>query len=149
MRTLARGRDLSFVPKLTNLFYEVAADLAAVADPRFFQYPVAWHEFRIKAEIIDALGVLRTADSKDFLRQYRAQSETNSRRWAPPQHEAATVAYMPHELSRMELDELLSHENLSIRGTALLECLKFPSLERSEVLAAKAPWATNLTSVRN
>ncbi|MBI2948009.1 MAG: glycerophosphodiester phosphodiesterase family protein [Verrucomicrobia bacterium] len=147
-RTLAGLRATESAPVFIEMFLRVDPDLKKIADPQWSEYPLVWRDARFKMELLPALGKLRCAASKNFLLEYVAKNEARARQLAPPQFEEATRALLLQDLTREELEALLRHSNLAVRGTAILECLDRPTRERTKALKAAAPWALELPRAR-
>lgn len=129
------------MPGLINAFWRVDPELRKVANPQWSQNPLAWTDFRVKMELLTALGDLACPESKAFLKQYVTLEEAKLREVAPPQYEEAAKALLRQRLSLDELKALLRHPQSAVRGTAILECLDHPTSDRTQALTDVAPWA--------
>lgn len=132
------------VPVLVEAFRRVDPELKRVVSPELAQYPLAWADFRAKMYILPALGELPCASAKEFLRDYVTMGEVKARELGPPLFEEATTALLCQRLEDSEIADLLRSPNPAVRGTAILECLDYPTEQRREALKAAAPWAMEL-----
>jgi hypothetical protein len=148
VRALARIHADACVPALIETFWRVDPGLRTVADPRWAASPIAWIDFRIKGEILRALGELRNRASKEFLHQILEMDEGRFREIAVPQFEDVATALLHHNLSLDELRSLLRHRSLVVRGTTVLTCLDHPTRRRTRALKEAAPWALDLPGAR-
>lgn len=113
------------VPFLVQTFLSVDAELKKlVASPA--DYPYAWADYRMKREIICALGELPCAASKDFLNEYLAMDKEAASKFAPLLFEEATRAMLRQTVTAEELEGLLRSRHSAVRGTAILVCLDDP-----------------------
>lgn len=132
------------VPVLIEAFLRVDPELKKVQNPQFAQYPLAWTDFRAKMYILPALGELRCDASKKFLQEYVTMDEAKAREFAPLLFEDATKALLRQKLTVEEIKSLLTSQHSAVRGTAILECLDYPTKDRTAALKAAAPWALEL-----
>ena len=132
------------VPVLIQAVNGVDPELERARDPKYAQYPLAWTDFRVKAQALDALGLLQTAESRRYLQRYLRLGEERAREIGPPRFEAATRALMRHDLSREEIEDLLHSPNPAVRGTAILTCLDRPRGPARGALERAYPWAARL-----
>ncbi len=145
-RALGKLAACESVPVLVAVFRRVDLELKRVANPALAQYPLVWADFRAKMYILPALGELRCADAKKFLLEYLAMDEARARELSAPQFEEATQALFRHRLDGSEIAAMLRSPNPAGRGTALLECMDYPTPPRRRALQAVAPWALELPS---
>jgi len=143
-RALGMLRATESVPVLIETFRRIDPDVKKVVNPEFAQYPLSWTDWRPKMYTLAALGELRCAASKNFLKEYLALDETQARELSPPQFEEAAKALLRQDLSGDELKSLLRSPHAAVRGTAILECLDHPRPERAAALKEVAPWALEL-----
>jgi hypothetical protein len=144
IRALGELRSRESVPVLLWALELVDPDVRRVANPAFGDNPVAWTDFRLKMPVPEALGRIRTPESRRVLQRYLALSDEAARRIAPPMHEEAVRALMRHDLDREDILHLLRDPRSAVRGTALLECVDNPSPDRRAALREAAPWAADL-----
>jgi len=100
--------------------------------------------FRPKMYILPALGELRCAEVKKFLMEYVTMNEAKARELGAPQFEDATLALLQQRLTDAELVAVLRSANSAVRGTAILECVDYPTAQRRLALKAAVPWALEL-----
>jgi hypothetical protein len=100
--------------------------------------------FRAKMYILPAFGELRCAEAKKFLWEYVTMDPTKARELRAPQFEDATLALLCQRLTDAELIAVLRSPNSAVRGTAILECMDYPTKQRRLALKAAAPWALEL-----
>jgi hypothetical protein len=71
-------------------------------------------------------------------------NEAQARELSAPQFEEATQALLCQRLTDVELIAVLRSANSAVRGTAILECVDYPTAQRRLALKATAPWALEL-----
>jgi len=147
-RALARLRVTASVPALIQAFLRADPELEKVADPQWADYPLVWRDARFKMALIPALGELPCPATKKFLWEYVAMDEARARELAPPEFEEATKALLRQDLTEQELERLLYHPNLVVRGRTVLACLDQPTPEGTKALQTAAPWALELPRAR-
>jgi len=143
-RALGQLGACESVPVLVAVFRRVDPELQRVANPALAEYPLVWADFRAKMYILPALGELPCAEAKKFLLEYLGMEEAQARELSAPQFEEATQALLCHRLDWSEFAAVLRSPNLAVRGTALLECIDYPTPPRRQALQAEAPWALEL-----
>jgi glycerophosphoryl diester phosphodiesterase len=147
-RALGMLHATGSAPVLAAAFQRVDPDLQRVVNPEFGPSPLAWTDFRLKLEVLSALGKLPCAASKQCLESYLALDAAQARELAPPAYEEATQALLRQKLSPSEAEALLRSTNGAVRGTAILEYLDRPTHARTEALRSAAPWALALPAAR-
>jgi glycerophosphoryl diester phosphodiesterase len=143
-RALGMLRATESVPVLIETFRRIDPEVKKIANPEFAQYPLSWTDWRPKMYTFAALGELRCAASKNFLKEYLTMDEAQAREFSPPQFEEAAKALLRHDLSGDELKWLLRSPHSAVRGTAILECIDHPRVERTAALREVAPWSLDL-----
>jgi len=129
---------------LIETFRRTDPEIKNIANPEFAQYPLSWNDWRPKMYTLAVLGELRCAASKSFLKEYLAMDEAQAREFSPPQFEEAAKALLRQDLSGDELKWLLRSPHSVVRGTAILECIDHPRVDRTAALGEVAPWSLNL-----
>lgn len=147
-RALGRLGDDRSAEVLVEALRRIDPALEKVVNRQFGPYPLAWTDFRVKMHAIPALGELRSPAGKRFLLEYVRMDEKAARELMPDYRMEAAQALFRHRLTREELLELLRSPNLTVRGTAVLECLDRPNRARAEALREAAPWALELPRAR-
>ncbi len=131
------------VPFLVQTFLAVDPELKKMVKPPA-SYPYVWADYRLKREIICALGVLPCEASRKFLREYVAMDEATAGKFAPPLFEEATRALLRQQVTDEELQNLLRNTNSAVRGTAILVCLDDRTAGRTALLREIVPWTRGL-----
>jgi hypothetical protein len=143
-RALGMLRARESVLVLIETFRRTDPEIKNIANPEFAQYPLSWNDWRPKMYTLAVLGELRCTASKHFLKEYLAMDEAQARELSPPQFEEATKALLRQDLSGDELKSLLRSPHSVVRGTAILECIDHPRVERTAALREVAPWSLDL-----
>src|SRR5258705_10684172 len=143
-RALGMLRATESVPVLIETFGRSDPEIKKIANPEFAQYPLSWTDWRPRMYTLAALGELRCAAGKNFLKEYLALEETQARELSPPQFEEAAIALLRQDLSGDELKSLLRSPHPAVRGTTILECVDHPRAERIAALKEVAPWALGI-----
>jgi hypothetical protein len=144
IRALARLRATEAVPALIEALHRVDPNLEKLTYQYPSKNPISWRDFRIKKEIMPALGELQCDASKSFLLDYLAADEEKVRQWSWPQYVRATWALMRYPLTAQQMDALLGHARSDVRGTAIIECLAEPDGRYDPALEKSAAWALKL-----
>ena len=131
------------VPFLVQTLLAVDPELKKMVKPPT-SYSYVWADYRMKREIICALGELPCEASRKFLREYVAMDEATAGKFAPPLFEEATRALLRQEITDEELQDLLRSTNSAVRGTAILVCLDDRTAGRTALLGKIVPWTREL-----
>ncbi|MBM3474772.1 MAG: glycerophosphodiester phosphodiesterase family protein [Armatimonadetes bacterium] len=143
VRALGMLAATDSAPFLLHTFLAVDSELEKMVAPPA-SYPYAWADYRLKREIICALGELRCEPAAAFLREYVAMDEATAGKSAPPLFEDATRALLRQGIASEELAGLLRSPNPAVRGTALLSCLDDGVEGRADLLGEILPWTREL-----
>jgi hypothetical protein len=143
-RALGTLGSVKSVPLLVATFKRADPELEKVVNHSFGPYPLSWTDFRMKMHIIPALGALRCPESKQALLEYLRLDDKASRERGPDYRSDAVEAVFNQKLTRAEIEELLRSPHTAIRGTAILQCLDYPTPDRTAALRATAAWALEL-----
>jgi len=131
------------VPFLARTFRAADPELKKMLEPPT-KYAYASADYRMKREIICALGELPCEESKKFLRDYVAMDEATPGKSAAPLFEDATRALLRQQVTAGELRGLLQSTNSAVRGTTILVCLDDGNASRTSLLARIMPWTQEL-----
>lgn len=134
------------LPVLREAFFRIDPESKKVENPNFGPNPLSWTDFRVKMQVMPAVGRFRTPEAKAFLQEFLALTPAQRRELTPEGVEEATRSLFRQELTQSEIEALLKSADLGVRGTALLECLDRPTRARAAALKATAPWAEQLPS---
>jgi uncharacterized protein len=143
-RTLAALRATESVPFLVQTFQADAPELKEPVEPQI-KYAYTAAAYRVKREIICALGDLLCKPSKQFLCEYLSMDESNAARSAGPFFEDATRALLRQQVTADEIESLLRSENAAVRGATILACLDDRTANRISLLHRTLPWTRVLS----
>ena len=100
--------------------------LGPVVDPRW-NNPRAWTDFRVKMVVFPALEKGPGAATEKLCRDYLALSDEEARRLAPPLFAEAAKTLLTVSPRTETALELMEHRLRTVRGQAILVCLKHAS----------------------
>jgi len=144
IQALVRLGATEAVPALIEAFQRIDPNFEKLTGRFADKRMLAYRDFRIKKEIMPAMGELQCDASERFLRNYLAMDEEKVRSWSWPQYVRATWALMRYPLTVQQMDALLGHARLDVRGTAIIECLAEPDGRYDPALKKSASWALKL-----
>ena len=144
IRALARLGATEAVPALIEALQRVDPNFAKLTGLFSEERMMAYRDFRIKKEIMPALGQLRCDASEKFLLDYVAADEEKVGQWSWPQYVRAAWALVRYQLTAQQMNVLLSHARSDVRGAALIECLAQPDGRYDLALEQSASWALKL-----
>lgn len=139
-----RLRLFETVPLLVETFLGEDERLRKVAGQQFLDRPLAWFDWRMKTEILRALGELPCEASERFLMDYVNMSRQEAERFSFAAFDEAARSLMKQSLNRQELEKLLRNSNSLVRAVVIQGCVDHPTPQRREALEKSAPWALTL-----
>jgi hypothetical protein len=142
-RALAVLGATESVPLLVRTFLAVDPELEKLVEPPA-KYPYAWADYRMKREMICALGELDCEPSRRFLREYLAMDDAAAGKSAAPLFEEATRAFLVQQVTAEELRDLLRSMNSAVRGTTILVYLDDRRGTCASSLGRIMPWTQQL-----
>ena len=131
VRALARARAVRGAPRLIETLGLILA--AGGAEGR----PAGWGRFRLAAEILEALGELRTPAARARLEELLNKSEKLSLSLKT----RAAWALLQYPLGADGAARLLRHSDPAVRAAAVRECLDRGRADLRAALRQAAPWA--------
>ena len=144
VRALAKLGAIEAVPTLIEALQRTDPNFEKLTGQFTEKRMVAYRDFRVKKEIMPALGGLQCDASKKFLLDYVAADEETVRQWSWPQYVRATWALTRYPLTVQQMEALLKHERSDVRGTAIVECLAEQNGRYDAALKKSAPWTLDL-----
>lgn len=97
--------------------------LEPLVDPRW-KSPCSWTDYRVKAVVFPALARSSSEEAAQLCRDYLKLGDEEARRIGPPQFEEAAAALLAIRPSEATALELIGHRLQSVRGRAILDCLR-------------------------
>ena len=142
-RALGRLGAADSIPTLIAAIERVDPALRWSPLPIESSDPTALPDWRVKMGAFVALGDLRGRTVRKFLWRYINTDSTDAHE-LEPLYELAAKALLQQPLAWDQIEPLLRHKNLAVRGTAILECLDRLTEKRHKALENAAPWALEL-----
>lgn len=147
VKSLVRLGAVDQAPYLAELLYKPEPRLQAIWDPSYGSYRWEWLDWRLKLNLIRALGVLRHEVSIDALTTYVNLPKTEVEKLSPAIYEEATASLLRQRLSEPQLRALLTHANPPVRNQAVATVLDGDDPARTAVLEELYPWTASLPSL--